>query len=468
MIFPSSIVEAAAQLRSAALTSTELVSACIERMDRHEAALGAVVGRCDDAALAAAAVADWELASGLDRGHLHGIPIGIKDVLATADAPTTAQSLAMLPGYQGMDSATAERLRAGGAVIVAKAACSEFACGTPDANLPFRFPRNPWDPDRWAGGSSGGSASGLQAGFFLGAVGTDTGGSIRAPAAFSGVTGLKPTFGAVSRFGCVPLSESMDHVGPMARTAADCAILLAALTGEDQRDALTAGSRSQDLAAALSGDLTGLMVGVDRALHVRVGVPDAMLRLFDEALAVLESAGARVVEVALPFTDELYAAIRVVIAAEAFEVHQANLREWWGSYGRPTRLSLTKGAFIRGADYVRASRIIARCKQLYADVLAGVDLVASPTCPLVACRFDEIGTAVVSAAPRLTSQWNGLGMPALSVPMGMMDPDRVSMSLPAGLQLAAARGDDAVVLQAGDAFQRRTEWHRLTPERFSS
>jgi aspartyl-tRNA(Asn)/glutamyl-tRNA(Gln) amidotransferase subunit A len=467
MKMPGSIGEAAAGLRSGQLTSVELVSGCMDRMDRHEASLGAVVGRCDDAALAAAALADRELGSGHDRGPLHGIPIGIKDVLATADLPTTAQSLAMLPGYQGFDSAAAELLRAAGAIIVAKAACSEFACGTPDGNLPFRFPRNPWDAHRWAGGSSGGSASGLQAGFFLGAVGTDTGGSIRAPAAFCGITGLKPTFGAVSRHGCVPLSNSMDHVGPMARTAADCAILLAALAGEDPRDAATVGFRGGDYPAALSGDLTDLTVGVDGNSHARVGVPDEMLALFDAAVSVLESAGARVVEVALPFTNELYAAVRVVMAAEAFEAHRTNLQEQWDRYGRPTRLSLSKGAFISGADYVRASRIIAKSKELYADALAGTDLVASPTCPIVACRFEEIGTAVVNSAPLLTTQWNGLGMPAISVPMGMVDTPGANSGLPAGLQLAGARGQDALVLRAADAYQRRTGWHALTPDRFN-
>lgn len=463
---PSSIVEAAAQLRSARLTSTELVSACIEQIDRHEEALGAVVGRCDDTAMAAAALADRELASGLDRGPLHGIPIGVKDVLATADAPTTAQSLAMLPGYQGIDSAAVERLRASGAVIVAKAACSEFACGTPDANLPFRFPRNPWDLERWSGGSSGGSASGLQTGFFLGAIGTDTGGSIRAPAAFCGVTGVKPTFGTVSRFGCVPLSYSMDHVGPMARTAADCALLLSALAGSDARDETTLARGGLDYSAALTGSLAGVRIGVDAALHARAGVSAGMLRLFEDSLAVLQAAGAEIVEVDLPFTAELYAATRVVLASEAFEIHQQNLRDRWQEYGRSTRLSLTKGAFIGGPDYVRASRILAGCRDRYAAVFAEVDCVASITCPIVACLIDEIGTSVTSTAPLLTSQWNGLGFPAVSVPMGMHDVSGLDDGLPVGLQLAGMAGDDALVLRAADAFQRRTEWHAMTPTRF--
>ncbi|MEO7374714.1 MAG: amidase family protein, partial [Terrimesophilobacter sp.] len=268
-------------------------------------------------------------------------------------------------------------------------------------------------------------------------------------------------------YGCVPLSASMDHVGPMARTAADCAILLAALAGEDPRDAATVGFRRADYPAALSGDLTGLTVGVDYNFHARVGVPDEMLALFDAAVSVLESAGARVVEVALPFTHELYAAVRVVMAAEAFEVHRTNLQEHWDRYGRPTRLSLSKGAMISGADYVRAARIVARSRGLYADALAGVDLVASPTCPIVACRFEEIGTAVISSAPLLTTQWNGLGMPAISVPMGMMDAPGADNPLPAGLQLAGTRGQDAVVLRAADAYQRRTGWHDLKPDRFS-
>jgi aspartyl-tRNA(Asn)/glutamyl-tRNA(Gln) amidotransferase subunit A len=465
---PLTIDEAGAAIRAGEYTSRQLTEAALARIERHDGRLGAVAARCDQTALAAADDADRQLARGVDRGPLHGIPVAIKDVLATVDAPTAAQSLAMLPGYQDFDSAAAGNLRDAGAVLVAKAACSEFACGTPDAAKPFPFPRNPWDLARWAGGSSGGSANGLLAGFFLGAVGTDTGGSIRVPAAFSGITGLKPSSGLVSKYGCVPLSYTMDHVGPMARSARDCALLLAALAGPDPRDQATQQApASEDYAAALTGDLSGMRIGIDRESHARAELTDEMVDLFEAAVAELEAAGAELVDVHVPFSEELFIATRVVINSEGLEIHRNNLRDRWSDYGRPTRTSIATGAFYGGADYARARRLLARARQVVGNVFQTVDCVATLTCPMPAWRFEEIGLRGALQAPLFTSRWNGLGMPAVSVPIGMLAADGAPDGLPVAMQLAGARYADAVVLRAADGYQRRTTWHLRVPPLFA-
>jgi len=466
MSIPTSIAQAGDDLRSGRTTSVELVTTLLERMDASNAAVGAVVGRDDAAALDAARVADRERAAGNDRGPLHGIPIGVKDILATADMPTTGQSMAMLPGFQGIDSAVVEGLRAAGAVVIAKAACSEFACGVPDSTKPFTYPSNPWQLGRWAGGSSGGSASGVQAGYFLGAIGTDTGGSIRMPAAFCGVTGLKPTAGIVSRYGCVPLSRSNDQIGPMARSAADCAAILTAITGgEDPRDEATLGiGKQEDYSAGLTGDLTGVTIGVDHQAQREAEVPADMLRVFEDAVAELEALGAKVVDFTVPLAEELCTAAKIVTGSEAFEVHRRNLQEHWADYGGPTRRSLAKGAFFSGPDYVRARRVLAKGRELLSEALAPVDCVATITLPWVSpLKGDEETMVTRTKSPLWMNMWNGVGMPALSVPIGILPVDGTPEGLPLGMQLAGRAFTDGMLLRIADAFQRRTTWHTLTP-----
>lgn len=462
---PLTIAEAATALRAGQYSSEQLAGQMLERIEREDARLGAIRAACPESALAAARQADEELASGRDRGPLHGIPVALKDILATVDAPTTAQSLAMFDGYEGYDSAVAANLRRAGAVLIAKASCSEFACGTPDAEKPFPFPRNPWDLERWAGGSSGGSASGLLAGFFLGAVGTDTGGSIRVPAAFSGITGLKPTTGLVSRYGCVPLSYTMDHIGPMARTARDCALLLAGMAGgpDPRDDAAADAPEPHDYAAELTGDIAGMRIGVERAAHARAELPPALIERFEQAVTELEAAGAQIVDIEVPFAAELFTATRVVLNSEAVEVHRSNLQQRWADYGRPTRTSMATGAFYTGADYARARRFLSAARGVVTEFFESVDVVASVTCPLPAWRFEEIATITTLKVPMFTSKWNGLGMPAVSVPIGMVDVAGTADGMPVAIQLGGPRYADGTVLRVADAYQARTDWHLRVP-----
>ncbi|MCA9847480.1 MAG: amidase, partial [Dehalococcoidia bacterium] len=224
---PLTITEAGEAIRAGKLTSLELTEACLERADYLDGRLGVFITRMTDTALAAAKQADADFAAGVDRGPLQGIPIGVKDIIATKDAPTTAQSMVLDPAWgEGQDAPVVARLREAGAVIVGKTSTMEFAIGMPDASKPFPVPRNPWNPETWPGGSSSGSGAGVAAGLFLGALGTDTGGSVRIPAAFCGITGMKQTHGLVPKAGCAPLGYSLDHIGPMTRSARDAAAML--------------------------------------------------------------------------------------------------------------------------------------------------------------------------------------------------------------------------------------------------
>ncbi len=466
---PLTIVDAARAIRAGEVTSEELTEAALARIDRGNDRLGAVFTRCDESARAAATTADQELADGVDRGPLHGVPLALKDILATVDAPTKAHSLAMFPGFEGYDSAAAASLRDAGAVLVAKATCSEFASGLPDPTKPFPIPRNPWDLDRWAGGSSGGTASGTVAGFFFGGVGTDTGGSIRVPASFCGLTGHKPTSGLVSRFGCVPLSATMDHLGPMARSAHDCALLLDVLSGVDPRDeASVVNPVAGSFAADLDGALAGTRIGVDRAHHERAGLDPEVIALFEQAVMVLESAGAKVVEIEMPFAAEIYAASRTLSSCEIITLHRENLIAHWQDYGRPTRVNFAGGTFFSAMDFLQARALLRRGRDVVLRVFDDVDCVASPTLPTPAWRLDESSTALRHRVTEFTSLWNGVGMPSLAFPDGFIEPGGSPAPLPMSIQVSGPPFSDGLLFRIADAYQRRTDWHVRVPPAFSA
>ncbi len=238
--------------------------------DRIDPKIGVYITRMDVSALAAAERADAAFAVGMDRGPLQGIPLGLKDILSTYDAPTTAQSLTMDPAWSAQgDGPAVARLRANGAVIVGKNSTMEFANGLPDRDKPFPVPRNPWNPEYWTGGSSSGTGAGIAAGLFYGGLGTDTGGSVRFPSAFCGITGLKPTYGRVPKSGCTQNGFSLDHIGPMARSAWDVAALLEAIAGYDPTDPTSSKHPAEPYTAALTGDISGLRIGVLREHHTR-------------------------------------------------------------------------------------------------------------------------------------------------------------------------------------------------------
>lgn len=455
------ITEAAAALRRGETSSVALVEEAIAVADAHDAAVATFLDRYTESAMARAAQADAELAAGVDHGPLHGIPLGIKDIITTEEGPSTAQSLVLDRAWGRGDAPVVARLRGAGAVVMGKLTTMEFAIGAPDPDKPFPIPRNPWNLDRWAGGSSSGSGSGVATGMVLGALGTDTGGSIRIPAAFCGITGLMPTFGRVPKSGCVPLGYSLDHIGPMARSAADCAAMLSVLAGADPSDPTTVERPVPDYAAALDGDLTGVRIGVDRLAGVGgAAVDPAVAPALDAAVEALAQRGADVVEVVLPHHAEMVAADLITMISEAFTYHLPDLRTRWTDFFRATRSLVGTGAFYTAADYVQAQRARRVAQQALAELYTRVDLVVTPTASVGALPIEGISDIVQDSAFAAihTPYWDSTGNPVISAPMGF-----TADGLPLSLQVAGRPFEEATVLRAADAYQRATDWHLQVP-----
>ncbi|WJV44930.1 amidase [Streptomyces flavofungini] len=508
--------ETARALRDGTVTSVGLTEAAIAAADRHDGPLGVYLARFDERARAAARRADEELARGFDRGPLHGIPFGVKDTIAVADGPTTAQSLVHdRAWWAGRDAPVVARLRAAGAVLTGKTTAMEFGCGLPEEDKPFPFPRNPWRPDRWAGGSSSGSASGVAAGLFAAALGSDTGGSVRMPAAFCGVSGLLPTFGRVPTAGCVPLGYSLDRVGPLARGARDCSVVLSVIAGARDGGSggtasggsgarsggggagsggggagsgrgraagsggRAAGTRGGGVASGVAagglevpfseppfgGDLAGLRIGVAREHHFPADGDPALPGVFDAAVAVLTGLGADAVEVRLPYWRELITTVFVTASCEGLAHHRAELSRRWHDYSVAARGLLATGALLSGADYVQAQRVRSVAQRAVDALFADVDVIVCPTASIAAPPFDALADAAghqdhAGVFGKVhTPYWSALANPVLAVPMGF-----TGAGLPLSLQIAGPVADEATVLRAGDAFQERTDWHRRAPD----
>jgi len=457
---PPTIAAAAGALRAGETTSVALTEAMLERADRLDDRIGCYLFRCDDAALARAKQADAELAAGDDKGPLQGIPLAVKDIVATADCPTSAQSLVLDPawGDQG-DAPVVRRLREAGAVLTGKTSTMEFAIGLPDPAKPFPVPRNPWNLDRWSGGSSSGTANGVAAGFFYGGVGTDTGGSIRMPSALCGITGLKPTFGRVPKAGVVPLSWSLDHVGPMARTAHDCALLLEVMAGYDAADPLCLDAPVPRYVDALDGSLDGVRVAVQRRHHVDAPFVDpSTVARFDEALAVLEAGGAVVEEVDIEAFDILNEAVAPLFMTEAFAYHRPTMQTRWDDYFATTRVMVASAAFYTGTDVVQARRVRNHVLGRVNEVLGRYDVIATLTNGVGAPNAVGLDFAAALVLPVFTGPWNALGLPGASVPIGFTND-----GLPVGMHLAGPSLGEAAVLRVADAYQQRTDWHLRAP-----
>jgi aspartyl-tRNA(Asn)/glutamyl-tRNA(Gln) amidotransferase subunit A len=455
---------AAEAIRRGEITSAEIVSDALTAADHWDPLIGAFITRFDKQATSTAEAADDAVADGRPLGPLHGVPIAIKDILATEEGPTTAQSVVADPGWgTDGDAIAVARLRAAGAVIMGKTSTMEFAVGLPDASKPFPVSRNPWDPSRYTGGSSSGSASGIASGMFLGAVGTDTAGSIRMPSAFCGITGLKPTFGRVPKSGCLPLGFSLDHVGPMARSARDCALMLSVMAGHHDSDPAAAPVPVLDYVAELTGDLRGMRIGIDPlatpAAHcLDPAVPAAL----DTVLDVLADLGAELVPIELPFYEELCTAAIVILISEGAAFHMNDLRSRWDDYAEGTRMVLGSAPLYSGADYVQAQRARQVGRQAFARLVdeLSLDLLVTPTLGVGAVPIEEAADIALGVKwpAMFTPYWNALGLPALTVPMGF-----TGEGLPMGMQIAGRAFREGAVLRAGDAYQSATDWHLRAP-----
>lgn len=462
---PLTVTEAAASLRAGEVTSVELTSVMTARADTLDPITGTYVTRFDDYAMAQARLADADFANGVDKGLFQGIPIGIKDILAMAEGPTTANSLILDRQWgAGKDAPVVARLKAAGAVITGKLTTSEFAIGSPDETKPFAIPKNPWNLDRSPGGSSAGTGNGIASGLVMAGIGTDTGGSIRIPAAWNGVTGLMPTFGRVPKSGCVPLGYSLDHIGPLARSARDCAAMLGIIAGYHPSDESCADRPVDDYLGGLTGDLTGMKIGVDYANHFPAEADPALRGCFNAAVSTLADLGADIVEVTLPLYDEVTTALWVMMAAEALAYHHNDLSTRWADYYALSRANVSRGALASGSDYVQAARVRRVAQEKLAETFEAVDLVAGPTSAIGALTHEGMLQRRLGNIMKMvfTGYWDAVGNPALALPMGFTHD-----GMPLSLQLGGRPFEETVALKAGDAFQSRTDWHLRLPDLLS-
>ncbi|MCK1798660.1 amidase [Streptomyces sp. XM4193] len=446
--FELSLTEASRAVRARELSPVELTESVLARIAAVEGRLGAYVSVAADTALAAAARAENEISGSGPRGPLHGIPVALKDLIDAEGVPTTASSRVRAGHVAERDSAVAERLRAAGAVLLGKTHTHEFAYGlvTPQTH-------NTWDHSRIAGGSSGGSAVAVAAGGATFAMGTDTGGSIRVPAALNGVVGLKPTYGLVPRTGVTSLSWSLDHVGPLARTAADVSLVLPAIAGHDPHDPASVPGPVLDRFPG--GDLRGLRVGVPRN-HYFDRVAPEVEESVRAAIGRLVELGAEPVDVEIPMARYVQAVQWGLMVPEATAYHERSLRAVPDLYAADVRLLLEAGELTSAGDYLRAQRARAAMRDAWARMFDGIDVLAAPTVPMTAVEAgqetvewaDGTSEAVSDACVRLCAPANVTGVPALTVPVG-----RDRAGLPIGMQLMARPFGDATVLRVGRAYE---------------
>ncbi len=458
---PRTIADAAAWLRQRRITAVELTEALLQRAHAAQPRLEAFITFMDDSALRAAREADRLFGQSVDRGPLQGIPLAVKDILSTEDAPTTANSRVMDPewGKQG-DATVVRKLRQAGAVITGKLALHEYACGFPDPAAGFPIPKNPWDVSRTPGGSSSGTGAAIAARLVLGGLGTDTGGSVRGPASFCGISGLKPSFGLVSKAGCVPLGYSLDNIGPMAWTALDCALMLQGMAGFDPADACSVDVPLPNVGAALDGSLSGVRIGVPREYFftdpgLNAEVKEAVLA----AVAAMEGAGARVRDVSIPHAHLGRDAAFITSRSESYAYHEPDLQQRPHLYGKYARQTLQMGALFNAGDYVQAQRARSLLKAECDRAIAEVDVLITPTMPGTASQIEGYDPDERFTGPNFMALWNLTGLPALSVPCGFS-----RAGLPIGMQIIGRPFADAVALKIGDAYQRITSWHTKRPE----
>jgi aspartyl-tRNA(Asn)/glutamyl-tRNA(Gln) amidotransferase subunit A len=456
-----SLVEARDLLSSGQISAEELTVALLERARLVEPKVHAFVAISEEEALAAARAADAASARGEPLGPLHGIPVGIKDLIDVRGLPTEAGSRVRAGMVAAADATVVERLRRAGAIVIGKTVTHEFAFGS--ASPPTRCV---WDPARIPGGSSGGSAVAVGAGEALAAIGTDTGSSIRNPASLNGVTGLKPTYGRVSRHGVIPCSWSCDHVGPIARTALDCAVVLSAIAGPDPADPTTIGLPPLVL-DELSG-VAGLRIGVPENFFFDRISPDVE-RTVRLALDDLEALGAELTPVSVEDVELAYGAIVILCLVEGAAYHADQMAERAHLYGDEVRTFLRAGSLVPGTSYLDAQRIRVLVSRGLRAAFEGeqLDALVSPTSPLgpVLAGDELVSLAggepepIISHYARLTCPFNLAGLPALTVPCGFDDQE-----LPVGLQIAGRPFAEDTVLALGAAYQQATRWHLRRPE----
>ena len=478
-----SLVAVAKAIAGKKLSSREVTQSCLDRIAQWQPRVNAFMAIEADEALAAADAADAALANGNNLGPLHGVPLAHKDMYYDAGKVVTCGSKIRRDFVPTTTSTALQRLKDAGTVRLGSLQMVEFAYGPTGHNPHYGAVRNPWNVDHITGGSSSGSGSAVAARLTFAALGSDTGGSIRMPAHFCGVTGFKTTVGLisragamplsqsldtvgrVSRAGAMPLSQSLDTVGPLAQTVEDCALLLGLMAGADLRDPTASTLPVPDYMAATKAAIKGLKVGVPTAFYVDDLDPE-VARVLDETIATLSKEGAEIVKVDLPDQRQLTAACQLVLATEAAAMHKRWMIERPQDYGAQVLMRLQNGLAIPGVSYLEAMRWRGPALAAYLAAVAGTDAVLAPVAPVPAPTIAEsdVGNspnaeAVIQRLTKFTRPVNYLGLPSLSIPAGF-----AKSGLPVGMQLIGRSFDEAMLLRIGAAFQRVTDFHSRVPE----
>lgn len=459
------LVEAASLVARREISPVELVDACLERIAATNDLLRAYITVYEDEAREVAKAAETMARAGHRLGPLHGVPIALKDNIALQGLRTTAGSKILADWVPDEDATVAARLKGAGAIVIGKTNLHEFAWGGTTANPHYGFCRNPWNPDRFPAGSSGGSGAAVAARTCFGALGTDTGGSIRLPSAVNGVVGIRPTIGRVSNYGVIPLAWSMDTVGPMTRTVSDCALMLNVIAGHDPRDEGSAPVPVADATAGLDRGVDGIQIGVVAGYtfhHLQPAVRTAV----EQALVILEGLGARIVEVVVEHIHGNIAAQLTVESCEPSTYHQRWLRERAEDYGEDVRLLLELGELHLATHYLQAQRYRSLLRRELLDTFSRVDCVVFPTLPFTATPVgattvvieDGVEEDMLAAIMQFTGVPSLAGLPALSVPCGFDDD-----GLPIGMQLVGRPFDEPTLFRIGHAFQQATDFHARAP-----
>lgn len=448
------------------ISPVELVDACLARAEAVNPTINAFIDIYHDQARAVARAAETMIQAGHWLGPLHGIPLGLKDIIGLKGQITTAGSKVMADWVPSQDATVAERLRRHGAIFLGKTNMHEFAWGGTSDNPHYGPVRNPWNPDRFPAGSSGGSGAAVAARACTAALGTDTGGSVRLPSAINGIVGLRPTIGRVSNFGVVPLAWSMDTVGPMARTVEDCALLFNAMAGHDPKDGGSLLEPVPDYTADLNKEVRGLRIGVVPGYffhHLQPPVRDAV----KAALSTFEGLGAHVFEVDIENIHGNISAQLTVESTEPSAYHQKWLRERPQDYGADVRTQLEMGELLLATHYIQAQRYRTLLRREFMEAFKSVDVFICPTLPFTATRVGEMKVVIengeeedmLSAIMQFTGVPSLTGLPSLNVPCGY-DHE----GLPVGMQIIGRPFDEATLFRMGAAFQTATDFHERAPK----
>ena len=440
------------------LSPVEVTRALLDRIAAHDGKLHSFIRVTADVALAEARTAEAELMAGRRRGPLHGVPYGLKDVIETAGIPTTGHSKLRQHHVPRDDADIVRRIKAAGGVLLGKLATWEFANGGPSFDLPWPPARNPWDTDRLPGGSSSGPGAAVAAGFMPAAIGTDTGGSVRGPAAFCGLAGLKPTYGRVSRRGVFPNTFTMDHCGPLTRSAEDVALVMQIIAGFDPADPSTEDCPVPDYRAALAGGIEGLRLGLVEGWHDGPGAHPDLAPAIAETVAVLERLGATIEPVKLSSLRDYTDCKTTISLVELYTIHEPDLRSRPQDFGRILRNHILAGGLIRAEEYQAALRWRTALAKEQAAVFKRVDALITASARTIADIADPDRTRH-GIGDSITQPFSISGVPALAIPCGFSRAE----TMPLSLQIAAAPFRETTVLRIAHAYQQATDWHRRHP-----